>query len=616
MVTRKWFMRGFTADRPHPRPLSRLRERGATALVLIALLLPAASRAEGAENQAVKASTVVLLDAPDWLVAHDPKNVGRQEQWWLVPRADAKRVRVPGIFQETLGDCHGVAWYWRDFTAPVNPHPEGRYLIRFWMVDYLADVWVNGVHVGRHEGGEEAFVFDVTNAIKPGAANRLAVRVLNPTSQPIEGLALRLVPGRNKTDRVTIGNDYNFGGLVDSVELLVAPAVRVEDLFVRPDWKTGEIRVQANVQNALAGPANVRLSFTVAPATSGETADVLVLDRSLPPGSTLVETKLKVAQPQLWSLDSPNLYRVTLRARIDGQGSFDETSTRCGFRDFRFENGAFRLNGKRIFLRSSHSGNEAPVGLRVPLNPDLVRRDLLNCKVMGFNMIRFFCAIPRRYQLELCDEIGFLVYEESLAGWCLEESPQLPERFDTSIRGMVRRDRNHPSVVMWGLLNENMADAAFFYAVTRLPFVRALDDSRVVMLNSGRFDMGRVNGPASWYCGAPTSLLVAHNGLKAPVGIADSTWAPGQFSLHPGLKGQFSAVCFTAPRPATMPFRPCLPGCAASPRPQTSTFTTTAPRVLRQLPQPARHAEHGEVRQDTHASEGRSDRRLRWHGRR
>ena len=270
---------------------------------------------------------------------------------------------------------------------------------------------------------------------------------------------------------MTVGNDYNFGGLVDSVELLVTPAVRIDDLFVRPDWKTGEIRVQASLQNALASPGQRPALLYRRAGGTGETADVAVLDRSLPPGATVLETKLNVAQPQLWSLDSPNLYRVTLRARIDGSGSFDETSTRCGFRDFRFENGAFRLNGKRIFLRSSHSGNEAPVGLRVPLNPDLLRRDLLNCKVMGLNMIRFFFAVPRRYQLDLCDEIGFLVYEESLAGWCLEESPQLAERFDTSIRGMVRRDRNHASVVMWGLLNENIGDARLL-SCHRLPPLR------------------------------------------------------------------------------------------------------------------------------------------------
>jgi hypothetical protein len=449
--------------------------------------------------------------------------------------------------QEALPDHHGVAWYWRDFTPAANPHREGRYLLRFWMVDYLADVWLNDVHVGRHEGGEEAFVLDVTDAIKPNAANRLAVRVLNPTGQLIDGIILGQAPGRNKLDRLTVGNDYDFGGIVDSVELLAAPAVRVEDLFVRSDCKTGEIRIQANVRNASKEPAKGQLHFTVAPAAAGETLNSLTLDRTLPPGDTLIETKLKVAQPRLWNLNDPNLYRVTARATVDGNTSVDETSARCGFRDFRFENGSFRLNGKRIFLRSSHSGNEAPVGLRVPLDPDLLRRDLLNCKVMGFNMIRFFCAIPRRYQLDLCDEIGFLVYEESLAGWCLADSPKLPERFDTSIRGMIHRDRNHPSVVMWGLLNENMGDAAFFHAVTRLPFVRTLDDTRVVMLNSGRFDIGRCNGPASWYTGAPTSLMVAHNELKKSVDVADSTWAPGQFSLHPGLGGQYSAVCWTAP---------------------------------------------------------------------
>jgi hypothetical protein len=535
-------------SRPRLRRSLGTAEGGrATVLALIVLLLPAGSRAKGAEDLAPRSSTVVSLDAPDWLVAPDPKNVGRQAQWWRAPRADARRVRVPGIFQEALGDYHGVAWYWRDFAAPANPRPQGRYLLRFWMVDYLADVWLNGIHVGRHEGGEEAFVLDLTDAIKPGAPNRLAVRVLNPTAQPIDGMALRLVPGRNKLDHVTVGNDYNFGGIVDSVELLVTPAVRVEDLFLRPDWKTGEIRIEASLHSALSSLANVRLSFTVAPAASGETLDTVVLDRPLSPGDTVLDTKLKVAQPRLWSLGDPNLYRVTARAAIDGSASFDETSKRCGFRDFRFENGAFRLNGKRIFLRSSHSGNEAPVGLRVPLDPDLLRRDMLNCKVMGFNMIRFFCAIPRRYQLDLCDEIGFLVYEESLAGWCLDESDELPQRFDTSIRGMIRRDRNHPSVVMWGLLNENMGDAAFYYALSRLPFVRQLDDTRIVMLNSGRFDAGRSKGPASWYAGAaPTSIMVAHNGRKESVGVADSTWAPGQFSLHPGLIGQYSAVCWTA----------------------------------------------------------------------
>ena len=159
-------------------------------------------------------------------------------------------------------------------------------------------------------------------------------------------------------------------------------------------------------------------------------------------------------------------------AGVDASASFDEQSTRCGFRDFRFRDGAFRLNGKRVFLKSSHSGEEAP-GLRVATNPDWLRKDLLNCKVMGFNMIRFIAGIPARYQLELCDEIGLMVYDEDFASWCLEDSPKMTERFDHSTAGMVKRDRNHPSVVMWGLLNETSDGPVFRHAVDTLPLVRA-----------------------------------------------------------------------------------------------------------------------------------------------
>ena len=97
---------------------------------------------------------------------------------------------------------------------------------------------------------------------------------------------------------------------------------------------------------------------------------------------------------------------------------------RCGFRDFRFENGYFRLNGRRLFLRSTHTCNHFPVGLKLPPDPDMARRDLLDLKAMGFNMIRFIWGGAERYQLDLCDEIGLMVYEESFASSAMQESPQ------------------------------------------------------------------------------------------------------------------------------------------------------------------------------------------------
>ena len=90
----------------------------------------------------------------------------------------------------------------------------------------------------------------------------------------------------------------------------------------------------------------------------------------------------------------------------------------------------------------------------VALDPDLPRRDLLNCKVMGMNMIRSFTGLASRYQIELCDEIGLMMYQENYASWFMEPSPKMVERFNRSTLAMVQRDRNHPSIVMWGLLNE------------------------------------------------------------------------------------------------------------------------------------------------------------------
>jgi len=446
-------------------------------------------------------STSLLPLDGEWLLAPDPANAGRAQHWMLTPQAGAKPTKVPWIIQDAFPGYHGVAWYWRTFTPPANPHAQGRALLRFWAVDYKAEVWLNGARLGEHEGGETPFVLDATEAIKPGQPNLLAVRVLNPTHTPIDGIVLKETPHRNKALPYTSGSAWDQGGIIDSVELLLAPPVRVEDLFVRPDWKTGDLRIQLNIRNASPDAAKGHVELAVAPAASGETVAVARIGRELPAGDTLVETTLRVEGRRLWELNDPFLYRVTARVWADGSGSVDEHSVRCGFRDFRFRDGSFRLNGRRLYLRCSHTGNCCPVGLELPVDPDWLRRDLINAKMMRFNAIRFISGIARRYQLDLCDEIGLMVYEEAYASWCLADSPKMAERYDESILGMVRRDRNHPSLVIWGLLNETPDGSVFRHALGLLPALRTLDDSRMVMLNSGRWDrvanVGSLSNPGS-----------------------------------------------------------------------------------------------------------------------
>ena len=219
---------------------------------------------------------------------------------------------------------------------------------------------------------------------------------------------------------------------------------------------------------------------------------------------------MQLANPRLWQLNDPYLYRMTGRISAAGSQSVDETSTRFGFRDFRFENGYFRLNGQPRILAKRHTGADGPGSIRLPHDPDLLRRDLLDLKAMGFNGVRFISTMPQRYQLEMCDEIGLMVYEESYASWHAQDSPKLAERMDRSLTGMVLRDRNHPSIVMWGLLNETGQGNVFNHAVASLPLMRRLDDSRIVMLGSGRFDTvgnchERFGGmeAGGWLCAMP-----------------------------------------------------------------------------------------------------------------
>ncbi len=505
----------------------------------------------------VEAGDVTSLDGPEWLLATDPGNVGRDEEWFLAPphEVEAKQTRVPWIIQEPFPGYHGVAWYWRDFNVPQHPDPQGRVLLRFWGVDYLAEIWLNGKKVGAHEGGETPFVLDVTDAVKPNAANRLAVRVLNPTHQPIDGIVLNQTPKQARVIPYHAGAAYNAGGITDSVELVLAPAVRVEDVFARADPKTGAIRVVANVRNAGEQPTAGRIEFSVAPAAGGETIRSVSIEQALPVGDTPVEAELNVPDAHFWDLNDPYLYRITARVVVGKADahSTSEQSVRCGFRDFRFEDGYFRLNGRRLLLRSTHTCNHFPVGLRLPADPDLARRDLINLKTMGFNMIRFIWGGALRYQLDLCDELGLMVYEESFAAWPMEPSPQMDARWDRSISELIRRDRNHPSIVIWGLLNETNDGPQFRRAAASLPMVRALDDSRMVFLNSGRWDLqgtpqSMPPGVDVWRTKAGSEPWIAHNPLTGPVRSHFSfDWSPGQVALHPGPRGEYSVVRFTAP---------------------------------------------------------------------
>src|SRR2546430_3672050 len=183
---------------------------------------PAPDAAEDPAALRLPEGPVATLDGT-WLLSTDPSDTGREQRWFEAPRAGSKPSNVPWIIQEAFPGYHGVAWYWRDFVPSTNTYASGRSLLRFWAVDFSAEVWLNGIRVGAHEGGETPFSLDVTDVLKVNGTNRLAVRVVNPTHRPIDGLTLNQTPRQARVIPYSAGAAYDCGGITESVELLSVP---------------------------------------------------------------------------------------------------------------------------------------------------------------------------------------------------------------------------------------------------------------------------------------------------------------------------------------------------------------------------------------------------------
>jgi hypothetical protein len=511
------------------------------ALVVGTIFLSGYSRISGKKKpKEVQVKNTVTTQTLNglWKLAIDPQNKGRDEGWFNNIPPESKEAVVPGVIQQVFPAYHGVAWYWHSFSPDFSRGLNDRVLIRFGAVDYLADVWINGKHAGTFEGGETPFEFDITNSLKTGGENLLAVRVLNPTDKPIDGYVLKETPHRNKTFPPRSGSSLNSGGIMYPVELKLVPATYITDVFVRPDIKTGNIAVTISVRNSGQATSGT-IDLEVAPASGGDILQVVEKQAEFPAGLSEDELTISITQPHLWKLDDPFLYRVTANLTTASKQTHQH-SVRCGFRDFRIVDGYFYLNNKRIFLKSTHTGNAMPIGQLVSVVGDFDRRDILYAKASGFNIVRTMAGVASPAQLDLCDELGLMVYEECFASWCLEDSPKMTERFDHNTTSMVRRDRNHPSIAIWGLLNETNDGPVFEHAVGFLPKLRDLDSTRLVLLSSGRWDgqfaIGSASNPGSseWQ---PVWGVESPNAAKSSLstgGILGYVSKTGDAHFYPG----------------------------------------------------------------------------------
>ena len=447
-----------------------------------------------------------------WTVIHDPQDRGRREKWFEgVPQEGAAPAQVPGYVHLSLPDCPGIAWYQLDFETAIRPDDDHAAFLCFDMADFLCEVWLNGQNLGLHRGTENPFSFDCTKALRPGAANRLIARVSKPHTEDVDGYTFQEIPHRNQLPAgLRPGACYNGYGLCGAVTLKLLPRARVDDLYVVGNTKTGAIDAALTLVNDYPAPVTASVALCACEARTGDTCADETFTVTLQPGETVIRRALPVAQVRLWDVNDPFLYAV--EAEVSTSATGHRVTKKCGFRTFEVgPDGYFYLNGRRILVRCSHTGNCMPESTwNISRDHNLLRRDFAMAKAAGFNMLRFISGAALPEQLDLCDELGLMIYEEPVSGWLQGDGPRAKDIYQYDLLTMIKRDRSHPCVTIWGLLNETQATAPWGdvcrIAQNSIPEVRALDETRLILFNSGRFDndprIGSLCNPFShrWEC--------------------------------------------------------------------------------------------------------------------
>ncbi|MDR2037806.1 MAG: DUF4982 domain-containing protein [Bacteroidales bacterium] len=408
----------------------------------------------------VPATRKIQLNEDWWFLRGDIGNI-----WEAVrPAAAGSPEKVPLWTKVTLPHCfnaedavdpdvnyyQGPGWY-KTHLEISNPYPKGRILLEFEGAGQKTEVYVYMTKVGSHVGGYDEWSVDITEAVEKFMQDEAAVKRFKGKIP----LSIRCDNSRDAEMIPSDLSDFNlYGGIYRYLNLVYLPAISFEDVFIDAsvDNKGKQGTVAVNIK--LYDPTGIR----------NATADVSILDpknREIARATVTVDGKedminllnKSVKKPDVWSPEVPDLYTCHLTLKSDaGEVTVIE---KFGFRHFEFiEHGPFMLNGKRCLLRGTHR-HEDHAGVAAAMTAPMIRQEMKMMKDMGVNFIRLGHYQQSRIVLEQCDSLGILVWEE--IPWCRGGlgGPEYQAQAKRMLTNMILQHRNHPSVLIWGIGNEN-----------------------------------------------------------------------------------------------------------------------------------------------------------------
>jgi beta-glucuronidase len=412
-----------------------------------------------------------------WDFLLDPDEQGK-ESGWTEGFTGARPIAVPASWNDQFEDWRdylGPAWYQTRFDLPWGWEQQCVHL-RFGSVNYLAEVWLNGVQLGQHEGGHLPFEFDVTSHVRP-EGNLLVVRVEGELAPD------RVPPGNIPPDPLDafLGHlpypagsfdFFPFCGIHRPVLLYATPRNGIANLTVVTgiEGTDGWVRARLEVGDAATARFTLR----------GRGAEISV------EGPATEEAVLQVPDAALWSPDSPNLYELAVE--LANGDVFDRYSLPIGIRTVAVDGDALLLNGEPITLTGFGRHEDFPVTGR-GLVPAVIVKDYALMKWVGANSFRTTHYPYSEQMMDLADRLCFLVIDETPAVGLFFQEDGLERRLTLCrqyTQEMIARDKNHPSVIMWSLANEphSLRPAAKPFFRELYDLAKSLDPTRPVTVVS------------------------------------------------------------------------------------------------------------------------------------
>ncbi len=377
-------------------------------------------------------------------------------------------------------------WYRRTFEVPKQWDGR-RVLLHFGAVDWEATVWVNGKELGTHRGGYDGFSHDITDALKPGVANEVIVRVFDPTDAGTQP--------RGKQVNKPGGIFYTpTTGIWQTVWLEPVAPVHISHIKIIPDVDAGKVRVAVGVGfRGLLDPSGWDIRVTA--SRNG----AVVASSSVKNDGTPLE--LAIPNAALWTPETPNLYDLAVEL-ADGGSKLDAVGSYFGMRKIEVAKddqgvNRLKLNGKFVFQVGPLDQGFWPDGLYTAPTDEALRYDVEVTKQLGFNMTRKHVKVEPDRWYYWCDKLGLLVWQDMPSGDKsigpndpdIQRSPESARQYDTELKAMIDGLQAHPSIVMWVVFNEGWGQ---FDTRRVADWTKAYDPTRLVDAASGWADRAGV----------------------------------------------------------------------------------------------------------------------------